>query len=89
MMLQQTFTAKLPLKLKPQEEHTGLSSLLTAAVVSQDFREKLLNDPEAALRQGYLGNDFKLSQEDAALIVSLNARSLPDLARQVVQTLGK
>ena len=48
----------------------------------------LLSDPEQALRQGYMGKGFALSPEDAALIVSINARSLPELAQQVVQTLG-
>ncbi len=87
MFTSRTYT-KMPLKIDPQDKHSGLSGLFAAAVVSQSFREKLLKDPEAALKQGYLGKDFGLSQADAALIVSLNAKSLPDLAKQVVQTLG-
>jgi hypothetical protein len=89
MITSQTFTTKLPLKIDPKEMHSGLSSLFAAAVVSRSFRDMLLSDPETALRQGYLGKGFDLSQEDASLIVSLNARSLADLARQVVQTLGQ
>jgi hypothetical protein len=87
MITSRTFT-KMPLKIDPQDTHTGLSGLFAAAVVSQSFREMLLNDPEKALRQGYLGKGFGLSQADASLIISLNAKSLPDLAKQVVQTLG-
>ncbi len=87
MITSQSFTTKLPLKIDPQESHTGLSSLFAAAVVSKSFRETLLSDPEKALRQGYLGKGFSLSPEDASLIVSLNAKSLADLASQVVQTL--
>ena len=42
-----------------------------------------------ALKQGYMGQSFALSPEDSALIVSIRAQSLPDLAQQVVQTLGR
>ncbi len=89
MITSQSFTTKLPLKIDPKESHTGLSSLFAAAVVSTSFRDMLLRDPEKALRQGYLGQGFDLSQEDASLIVSLNAKSLADLAKQVVHTLGQ
>ncbi len=87
MITSRAFT-KMPLKIDPQENHSGISGLFAAAVVSQSFREMLLSDPERALRQGYLGKGFGLSQADASLIISLNAKSLPDLAKQVVQTLG-
>ncbi len=88
MITSRAFTTKVPLKINPEDQHTGLSGLFAAAVVSQSFREMLLSDPEQALKQGYLGKGFGLSQADASLIVSLNAKSLADLAKQVVQTLG-
>lgn len=88
MITSRTLTGKIPLKMDPEETHSGLSGLFAAAVVSQSFREMLLSDPEEALRQGYLGKGFGLSQADASLIVSLNAKSLSDLAKQVVQTVG-
>jgi hypothetical protein len=77
-----------PLTMNPTSGHGGLNSLFAAAVVSSTFRELLLKDPEQALKQGYMGQEFSLSPEDASLIVSINAASLPDLARQVVQTLS-
>jgi len=89
MITSQKFKTKMPLKIDPQEQHTGLSGLFAAAVVSKGFCEMLLNDPEEALRKGYLGRDFGLSPADASLIVSMNAKSLADLAKQVVQTLGQ
>jgi hypothetical protein len=89
MITSRLFSTKVPLKIDPQEHHSGLNSLFAAAVVSQSFRETLLRDPEKALKQGYLGKGFGLSQADASLIVSLNAKSLPDLAKQVVKTLGQ
>ena len=88
-MITSTFKTKMPLKINPKNAHTGLSGVFTAAVVNKNFCEKLLNDPEAALKQGYLGTSFGLSQEDASLIISLNAKSLADLAKQVVQTFGQ
>ena len=89
MITSRTFTTKVPLKLDPEQQHTGLSGLFAAAVVSQAFREMLLSDPDKALKEGYLGRGFGLSQADTSLIVSLNAKSLADLAKQVVHTLGQ
>ena len=77
------------LTMKPASAHAGLSSLFAAAVVSRSFCQMLLSNPEQALSQGYMGNRFGLSTEDASLIVSINAQSLPDLAQQVVNTLGR
>ena len=67
-----------------QETHSGLNSVFAAAVVNRSFREALLRDPEAALDQGYLGKGFSLSQQETSLILSLNATSLADLARQII-----
>jgi hypothetical protein len=74
--------------MDPEDTHSGLSGLFTAATVSKSFRDMLLRDPEQALKQGYLGKGFGLSHADEALIISLSAKSLPDLAKQVTQTLG-
>ncbi len=90
MIASNTFTrTEIPLRLKPGVQHPGVSAVFAAAVVSQSFRNLLLKDPEQALKQGYMGKRFDLSREDASLIVSLSAGSLPDLARQVVRTLGQ
>jgi len=87
MISSTTFTTKIPLNTNPHDAHPGLSSVFAAAVVNQNFREMLLNEPEKALKQGYLGKSFSLSQEDASLLVSLNAKNLTDLAKQVVRTI--
>jgi hypothetical protein len=90
MIASHTFTrTEIPFKLKPDTSHPGISAVFAAAVVSQTFRNLLLKDPELALRQGYMGKRFGLNPEDASLIISLNAGSLGDLAKQVVQTLGQ
>ncbi len=87
MISQTTFTTRTPLKINPHDPHPGLSSVFAAAVVNQNFREMLLKEPEKAIKQGYLGKSFALSQEDASLLTSLNAKSLTDLANQVVRTI--
>ena len=67
-----------------QQNRNGLNSVFAAAVVNRDFRETLLQNPEAALDQGYLGKEFSLSQKETSLILSINASSLADLARQII-----
>ena len=66
----------------------GLSKLFEAAVVNRQFCQLLLSQPETALKQGYQGDAFDLTLEEKALIISIQARSLPDLARQVTTALG-
>lgn len=89
MLKSPSLVAQLPLTLDPTRTHAGISTVLAAAVVSRSFCQALLSNPEQALNQGYMGKGFDLSPEDSALIVSIRAQSLPDLAQQVVQTLGR
>jgi hypothetical protein len=65
----------------------GLNRLFAAAVVSQPFCEALLSEPERALANGFLGQSFPLSEVERALITSIRAKSLPDLARQIRRAL--
>ncbi|MGC8856594.1 MAG: hypothetical protein ACP5QU_07335 [Anaerolineae bacterium] len=73
-----------PVRLQEtQNQPSGLPQLFAAAVVSRQFREKLLREPEAALASGYLGQAFALTDQEQALIKSIRADSLTDLARKV------
>lgn len=74
---------------EPLPSISGLNRLFSAAVVNSQFCRLLLNDPGLALQQGYLGNTFGLTMEEQALILSAKATSLPELASQVQQALGK
>ena len=65
----------------------GISRVFAAAVVNHQFCDLLLRDPHEALQKGYLGETFPLSREERDLIVSINAQSLSDLARQVNRSL--
>jgi hypothetical protein len=89
MLKSHAVLTQAPLMLDPTSAHAGISNVFAAAVVSRSFCNMLLESPDQALKQGYMGQMFALSPEDAALIVSIRAASLPDLARQVVQTLGR
>jgi hypothetical protein len=89
MLKSHSVLTQLPLTLDPTRTHAGISNVFAAAVVSRSFCSMLLNAPDQALKLGYMGQGFDLSPEDSALIASIQAKSLPDLARQVVQTLGK
>ena len=64
---------------------TGLNKVFEVAVLNHQFRQLLLNQPETALRQGYLGDSFDLTLEEQALIISIRANSLSDLAQQVTK----
>lgn len=78
----------LPLRVAETPRNVaGLSKLFEAAVLNRQFCQLLLSQPEAALGQGYLGNSFDLTLEEQALIISIQANSLPDLARQVTTAL--
>jgi hypothetical protein len=61
-----------------------LNRLLATAVVNYQFRSLLLNNPEAALKDGYQGTSFSLADEERALILSIHADSLQDLAQQLL-----
>ncbi|MGB7875330.1 MAG: hypothetical protein WBL25_13175 [Anaerolineales bacterium] len=79
----------LPLRVaKSPRNLAGISKLFEAAVVNRQFCQLLLSQPETALKQGYLGNSFELTREEQALIISIRANSLPDLAQQVTTVLG-
>ncbi len=62
----------------------GISRLLSAAVINQGFRELLLTRPAEALDQGYYGEGFALDRNERNLILSIQAKDLSDLARQIL-----
>jgi hypothetical protein len=68
-------------------QSAALSRLFAAAVVNQQFCEMLLTNPQEALRKGYLGETFMLTKTERELIISIRARSLADLAREINQSL--
>ena len=65
----------------------GLQRLFVAAVVNDQFRETLLRRPEEALANGYLGQPFLLTDQEKAIIKSIQADTLTDLAQKVNRAL--
>jgi len=61
-----------------------LSRLLTAATVSKKFRQLLLTNPKQALENGYNGEVFNLDAQDLDKVLSIQAMSLNDFARQLI-----
>lgn len=79
----------LPLRVaESPKTFSGLNKLFEAAVLNHQFRQLLLNQPEIALRQGYLGGVFDLTQEEQTLITSIRAKSLPELAQQITKVMS-
>jgi hypothetical protein len=70
--------------LNSSHETNELSRLLCAAVVSPRFRDKLLKDPDAAIRSGYQSETFHLSPEERTWVLSTQAVNLTDFASQLV-----
>ena len=76
------------IKSKQKETKTinhscGISRLLAAAVINQGFRDLLLTHPAQALAQGYCGEKFALDHNEKKLVLSLQAKDLTELARQI------
>ena len=60
------------------------SRLIAAAVVSEQFRQRLLQNPGQALTLGYRDEKFNLPKEERARVVSIRASSLSDFAQQLL-----
>jgi hypothetical protein len=73
--------------LRPVTRSNGLNRVFAAAVVNRQFCDMLLKNPQEALQKGYLGETFTLTPEENALIASIHANTLSDLARQVYGSL--
>ena len=69
-----------PKNTRPQQE---LSRLLTAAVISTQFRKMLLTNPGKAIAAGFGGESFQLQGEDKVRLASIQASNLAEFASQV------
>jgi len=84
--VQQATPFELPM---PTVKRSGLHRLFAAAIVSDQFREVLLNEPELALAGGYLGQTFILTDHEITIIKNVRAENLTDFAQKVNQALKK
>jgi hypothetical protein len=89
MITHSTYQTQLQMTPSSISTSNGLTRVFAAAVVSKQFCKTLLSDPVTALRNGYLGETFKLSDEEHNLLISIHAENLADLARQVNKALHR
>ena len=87
MIASAPYQTQVQIKVSSISASNGLTRVFAAAVVSRQFCKMLLQDPVAALQNGYLGEIFKLSNEEYNLLISIHAENLADLARQVNKAL--
>jgi hypothetical protein len=74
---------------KPAVGRTALHRLFAAAIVSDQFRNTLLREPDKALANGYLGQTFALSDQEKKIIKAIRAENLTDFAQKVNQALKR
>jgi len=63
----------------------AISKLLSAAIVDRSFQKVLLTRPEEAMANGYNGEIFDLTEDDRAMIMTIQATSIKDFAAQLVR----
>jgi len=68
-----------------REVHPEYSRILSAAVINQQFRNLLLNDPDQAVSRGFNGESFDLSSKEKDELSSLKGLSLADFASQLAR----
>jgi len=56
----------------------SINRLLAAAAISPRFRSRLLADPGQALKAGFGGEYFPLSQPVREMLISIQASTMPD-----------
>ena len=59
--------------------------VLSAAVVSNRFRQMLLADPRRAIASGYAGQSFHMDENEIAWMSSIRATNLAEFARQMTE----
>lgn len=87
-----TKTIDLPMTVivtDTDDDHLEVNRLLAAAVINKQFCNLLLENPELALAEGFQGETFPLTPEERALVLSIRAGTLVELARQVARTFGE
>lgn len=70
--------------LHRRSRNRDVSRLLSAALVSPKFLQMVLQQPERALAEGYMGQRFDLDAGDRAIVCSGQANTLQGLASALV-----
>jgi hypothetical protein len=65
------------------DDLSALRRLLVAAAISSQFRTTLLENPGSAVRQGYGGETFLLSDSTLGLVSSIQASNLAEFIQRM------
>ncbi|HEX5637665.1 MAG TPA: hypothetical protein VFY78_11295 [Gammaproteobacteria bacterium] len=71
------------------QDMSTIHRLLVAAAISQRFCATLLRDPGHAVRTGFGGEQFPISEKTLNLLTSINVSTLPDFVQQLDENLSK
>jgi len=66
-----------------QEVTREYGRILSAAVISAQFRQLLLSNPGMAVSAGFAGEKFQLDNEDRNRLTAIRATTLADFASQL------
>ena len=68
--------------------HKGVNRVLCAALVDNNFRLALLDEPAEACQSGFHGNYFDLAEAELQMLSSVKTNKLEDFAMHVHAWLG-
>ena len=71
------------------EDMSAIRRLLVAATISQRFCTVLLRDPAYAIRVGFGGEKFPLSETTLSQVTSIRVSTLPEFVQQLDENLSK
>ena len=71
---------------QPTGKTNNLSRVLSAAVVSRNFKQRLLRDPVHAVNSGFINEQFDLTKEEMAKLSAIKADSLAEFALHIART---
>ena len=67
---------------------SAINRLLVAAAISPRFCAGLLHDPGTAVRSGFGGEQFRISEATFSLLASIRVSSLPEFVQQLDESLS-
>lgn len=70
------------------KDMSAINRLLIAAAINPRFCMGLLHDPGKAIRAGFGGEQFQISEPTMNLMSSIRVSSLPDFAQQLDRSLS-
>lgn len=71
------------LEERPNLFSNGLVRAFAAAVIDKSFEHSFVKNPLEAIKSGFLGETFDISDDERKIFESMNAESLTDLASVV------